>query len=173
MGRWVLRSRRTLLLGGMAAVSIGLGAVVLAGSASNRSASRGLLDDMTDPELHGLPIPEQFEIVGKTEFPHNFDNEPTLPQSAYIVVTLRARRPVNAAGILSAVEQRLVKTWGCAYASARLNVPGYPDSISCTRNHATNGVEVEYRAADWDASQWKRHRATEIRVTIATPTPED
>jgi hypothetical protein len=125
--RWRDRAgRRALLACGSALAAIGWGLTALAGWGSNRPTARGLLDGMTSPALHGLPIPRRFEIVATTELPHDFDNEPVLPQAAHIVVTLRARRPVNAALVLRAVERRLVKSWGCASASAHWTSPGTP-----------------------------------------------
>jgi hypothetical protein len=168
--RWLhLRARRGWLACGIAAVAIGAGAGGLDGWGSGRLTSRGLLDGMTDPLLHGLPIPKQFTVVAKRESPHNFDNEPTLPQSADIEVTLRAAHPVAAIRVLRAVERQLVKDWGCTYASARLGVAGYADYVDCERD----GIEVEYRAADWDVSDWRRHKTDEITAGVTTPTPED
>jgi hypothetical protein len=124
---------------------------------------------MTSPALHGLPSPKRFRVVAMRESPHNFDNEPTLPQSADIEITLRTTRPFDAVRVLRAVEQRLVHDWGCTDAWARLGVAGFADDVVCERN----GIEVEYRAADWDVANWRRHETDEIAVGVGTPTPED
>jgi len=153
-----------------ALVAAGAVAGGLDGWGSGNPAPPGLLDAMASPALHGLPIPSQFTVVATREWPHDFDNEPTLPQSADIEVTLGTPHPVRASPVLRAVERRLVRNWGCAYAAARLDVTGFADSIDC---ESSGGVAVEYRAADWDAPNWRRHEVDKITVSVTTATPED
>ena len=164
------RGCRGLRVWSVAIVAAGAVAGGLDGWGSGSPAHPGLLDAMASPALHGLPIPAHFTAVATREWPHGFDNEPTLPQSADIEVTLRTSHTVSAIPVLRAVERRLVRDWGCAYAAARLDVVGFADDVDC---QSSGGVGVEYRAHDWDVRNWRRRTIDEITVSVTTATPED
>jgi hypothetical protein len=144
-----------------------LAIAVVTGWGEEKPAPRGLLDDMADPTLHGLPIPHGFRVVARSELPHTFDNEPVLPESAFITIRMRAPVPVSIAPLLWEVEQKLMPNWTCLDAAARLGIAGYSDTIECGRGD----VGVTYATADWDTPNWRRRKWARMTVTVWTPTP--